>query len=280
MKKLFFCLAILLNGWGIQAQRLLLTTFAGVSNYQGDLQDKIFTFQESNIAGGIGVAYEITDQLYATANIKFGKLSASDKFSSKNASRNLSFSTPLSQFQIGLEYDLFNLKERLLTPYFFAGLAAYHFNPSTIDSAGNKVYLQPLGTEGQGFYNGRSKYNLTQISIPLGAGIKYALNENIRLGFEIGFSKLFTDYIDDVSTTYVDQSSLLTNNGPTAVELAFRGNELNHGATYPADGSSRGNPSSKDWYYFSGLTVSFRIAGSEYGGNGGKNKTGCPTNVY
>ena len=228
----------------------------------------------------MGVAYEITEQLYGTANFKIGKLSGTDKNSTKNANRNLNFSSPLAEIQFGLEYDLFNLNEHKLTPYFFAGLSVYHFNPSTIDSAGNKVYLQPLGTEGQGFYNGRKKYSLTQISLPIGGGIKFALNENMRIGVEIGLSKLFTDYVDDLSTTYVDQSSLLANNGQLAVELAFRGDEINPGATYPVDGTIRGNSGSKDWYYFSGVTFSFRLGGSQSAGTGGKNKTGCPVNVY
>jgi opacity protein-like surface antigen len=280
MKKLFLCLACSFPALLIQAQKLHLTTFAGVSNYKGDLQDKKFTFKQANFAAGIGLAYEITEQLYATANVKLGKLSGDDKREIKNSTRNLTFSSPLSELQLGLEYDVFNLSERSLTPYLFAGVASFHFNPSTIDSAGNKVFLQPLGTEGQGFYNGRKKYNLTQISIPFGGGLKLALSENIRIGVEIGFRKTFTDYLDDVSTSYVDKALLLANNGQRAVDLAVRGGELKSGLTYPADGTLRGNSKRKDWYYFSGLSFSFRLGGRGGLRYGGINKTGCPANVY
>jgi hypothetical protein len=281
MKKLLFCLSLLLIVYSIHAQRLLLTGFAGMSNYQGDLQDKRFTFDQAHVAVGLGGAYELTDQLFITAGIKVGKISGDDKRVNKNISRNLNFSSPLSEFQFGLEYDLFNLKEQDVTPYFFAGIAGFHFNPSTFDSLGRKTFLQPLGTEGQGFYNGRKKYNLTGVSIPFGAGIKMALNQQVRLGFEIGLRKTFTDYLDDVSTTFADKTQLLQNNGPLAVQLAFRSDELKPTFIYPAAGSIRGNPASKDWYYFAGFTISFRINGGDGSGlHGGKSKTGCPTNVY
>ena len=280
MKKLFVSLAFLLPAGVLYAQKLHLTTFGGISNYQGDLQDKRFTFKQAHVAVGIGVAYELTDQFYVTANFKIGKLSASDKYSSLNQARNLDFTSSLSAIQFGLEYDFFNLNEQKFTPYVFAGLSFYHFNPYTNDTAGNKQYLQPLSTEGQGFYNNNKKYSLTQIALPFGGGVKYALNENVRIGAEIGLSKLFTDYLDDVSSTYVDEGALLANRGQLAVELAYRGNEINPAATYPAGGTGRGNPSGKDWYYFAGVTLSFRLGASNSTGNGGKDKSACPVNVY
>ncbi|MBC7628881.1 DUF6089 family protein [Ferruginibacter sp.] len=277
MKQIFFCLLLLLSVVFTRAQRMLVTTFAGISNYQGDLQDKKFTFNQAHLAAGIGLAYEVTDQLYIMAGFKAGKISGDDKKLNKNASRNLNFSSPVTEFHAGLEYDLINLKEQDLTPYLFAGLAIFHFNPSTLDTAGNKVFLQPLGTEGQGFYHGRKKYNLTQLSIPFGAGVKMALNNNVRISFEIGLRKTFTDYLDDVSTTYADKNLLLLNNGQRAVDMAFRGGELKTGLVYPGAGSIRGNAQSKDWYYFTGLTVGFRL---NSGNSGRKLKTDCPVNVY
>lgn len=279
MKKIVICFLFLLPSLYMRAQRVLVTTFAGLSNYQGDLQPQKFTFDQAHFAAGLGLAYEISDQFYVTAGFKAGKVSGDDKKATKNTFRNLNFSTPITEFQAGFEYDLLNLKEHGLTPYLFAGLAVFHFNPSTLDTAGNRVYLQPLGTEGEGFYNGRKKYNLTELSIPFGGGFKMALNDNVRIGFEVGLRKTFTDYIDDVSTTYVDKALLLANNGQRAVDLAFRGNELKTGLVYPAGGSIRGNAASKDWYYFTGLTVSFRLNPAN-GEGGGKSKTGCPVNVY
>ena len=277
MKKTILITTFLISIYVVKAQRMSFTTFAGVANYQGELQDKKFTFQQSHPTLGIGLAYEITSHWSATASLKFGKIEGNDATSIQLA-RNLNFTSPVSEFQLGLEYDLFDLEERSVTPFIFGGIAVFHFNPSTIDSSGNKVALQPLGTEGQGFYLGRKKYALTQISIPMGGGFKFALNDNVRLGIEVGFRKTFTDYLDDVSTTYADRDLLIANNGALAAQVAFRGDELKTGLSYPPANTIRGNSKTKDWYYFTGVSLSFRL-GTGNGNGGGKYKTGCPINV-
>jgi Domain of unknown function (DUF6089) len=281
MRKLYLSAIILLGFTIAEAQNFHLTLFGGVSNYQGDLQPKRFTFDQSNPAFGIGGLYELSDKLYLRGNVTFGKIQGADSKNSQNTARNLSFSSPVTDIHLGLEYDLLNLYERAITPFVFAGISVFTFNPSTLDTTGKKIFLQPLGTEGQGFYNGRTKYNLTQMAIPFGGGFKFALSENIRVRFEIGLRKTPTDYLDDVSTTYADETLLLQNNGQRAVDLAFRGDELKASATaYPAAGGQRGSPSVKDWYYFTGLGVSFRIPPTFSGNGAGRSHVGCPTNVY
>ncbi|RZJ77291.1 MAG: hypothetical protein EOO20_29000, partial [Chryseobacterium sp.] len=97
-----------------------------------------------------------------------------------------------------------------LKPYGFIGVGMFHFNPkgSLTDANGKKTWheLQPLSTEGQGFavYPDKQKYSLTQMNIPMGFGLKYALSEKINIGTELLYRKTFTDYIDDVSTTVID----------------------------------------------------------------------------
>src|SRR6185437_13148643 len=136
-------------------------------------------------------------------------------------------------------------------------------------------------TEGEGFIAGRKMYSLTQIGIPFGAGVKLALSDNLNVGLEVGFRKLFTDYLDDVSTTYVDKNLLLANRGQKAVELSYRGDEIKGGSlVYPDSGAQRGNPGSKDWYYFTGLTLSFRLGNGLIGHGNGKNADwDCPKTV-
>jgi opacity protein-like surface antigen len=266
------------------AQKFHINTFAGLSNYQGDIQDKRFTFNQSHLALGAGLSYEITEKILLNGGVTFGKVSASDKNNSRNTLRNLNFTSNILEGHLTAEYYFRNLNEYSVSPYVFAGVALYNFSPYTKDSLGNKYYLKPLSTEGQGFLENRPYYKINQVSIPFGGGVKFALNDNVRLGFEVGMRKLFTDYLDDVSTTYADKDLLLLNRGPKAVELAFRGDELKNGATaYPAAGSQRGGAKVKDWYYFTGLTASFRLGTGEGNGgsrNGGKSKTGCPTKVY
>jgi len=261
------------------AQKFHLNTFAGLSNYQGDLQDKRFTFNQSHLAVGAGLSYELTEKFLINGGIAFGKVSADDKNNSRNTLRNLNFSSRLTEAHLTAEYYFRNLYDYSVSPYVFAGFAVYHFDPYTRDSIGNKYLLKDLSTEGQGFLQNKKYYNLTQLAIPFGGGVKFALSNNVRLGVEFGMRKLFTDYLDDISTDYVDENLLLQNRGPKAVELAYRGDELKNGSTYPAGGSKRGGSTKKDWYYFTGLTASFRI-GSGGGANGSKSGVGCPAKVY
>jgi hypothetical protein len=282
MKNILVFISVLLFLSTAKAQKMHVTVFGGFANYQGDLQNKRFTLNQSKPAFGAGLLYEITEKFYARANVTFGKLNGSDKNNAKNTVRNLSFSSPISDIHLGLEYNIFSLYERDFTPYVFAGVSNFSFKPSALDSAGNKFFLQPLSTEGQGFYQNRKPYKLNQFAIPFGGGVKFAFSDNFRIAVEVGLRKTNTDYLDDVSTTFVDEGLLLANRGPKAVELAFRGDELKSGLSYPAEGAQRGGEKYKDWYYFGGINLAIRLHGGSNGGGGkggGKYKTGCPTKV-
>jgi hypothetical protein len=279
MRKFLFAIVLFFSSVALPAQNIHLFITGGMMNYQGDLQSKRFTLKQSHAFAGFGAYYEVTDQLYIRAGFLMGKVSGDDKLSTLNKDRNLNFFSQVMEFHVGAEYDLINSYEHTITPYLYAAVAGYHFDPYTFDAANKKVYLQPLGTEGQGF-GGRKKYSLTQLSIPFGGGVKMPLTDNIYLRLEGGLRKLFTDYLDDVSTFYVSGADLLANNGQQAVDLSFRKDELQPSAPYPDPGAKRGNPKSKDFYYTLGFTLSFRLAGNDGKGKAGKGKLGCPVNVY
>ena len=266
------------------SQNLHVDLFGGIATYQGDLQNKRFALDQSKPSVGIGLSYDLSPKFSIRSGFTYGMVEGDDKKNTSakgNDARNLNFKTAISELHAGLEYNFFNIEGTSLTPYVFAGLAVYHFNPFTKDTAGNKVYLKPLSTEGEGLaaYPDRKEYKLTQLSIPFGGGLKFKLSENLRVGLELGIRKLFTDYLDDVSTTYVDKTTLFNAKGAKAVELAYRGNEISPGSTYPADNAQRGNPKRKDLYYFSGIRISKLLNAN--GGSGRKNnKTGCPRSVF
>jgi opacity protein-like surface antigen len=278
--KKIYCLFILISiSISSYSQNLHLNLFAGVANYKGDLQynsssGKQFTLRQPRPAVGIGAEYEITDKLFLRGGFTLGKINADDKKGYPDqVARNLNFTSPITDVMLGGGYYFFNLNEYLLSPYVFAGIAFFHFNPYTYDTSNQKVYLQPLSTEGQGFVAGREVYKLSQFSIPFGGGVKMSLTENIRMGVEVGIRKTFTDFLDDVSGTYVDENLLLTNRSQQAVDLAFRGYEVKSGTPYPAASTARGTSITNDWYYFTGFTFSYRL-GSDGGGR--KGKYGCP----
>ena len=141
------------------------------------------------------------------------------------------------------------------SPYIFGGLAVFHFNPYTYDQQNNKVFLKPLSTEGQGLPGYEKPYSLTQLALPFGGGIKYNISDNFRIALEVGLRKLFTDYLDDVSTNYPDLNLLR----PRAAYLSYRGDELKPPVPFPGEGAIRGNPKVKDNYYLLMIRVSYRL---------------------
>ena len=276
MKTLFTSLLCIIC-LAASSQNFHLNVSVGAANYYGDLQSKRYTFKQSKPAVGVGLSYEVNDNLFIRAGFSMARVSGDDKLNPQTQIRNLNFASSISEVQVAGEYFILNPYENSIAPYIFAGVAAFHFNPYTFDSARTKYFLQPLSTEGQGFYQDRKPYNLTQLAIPFGSGVKLALSENIHIGIEIGLRKLFTDYLDDVSTTYIDPNLLITNRGPKSFELAFRSNELKTSTPYPL-GEIRGGAKFKDWYYFTMFTTSFRIGGGSRSGS--RSKIGCPTRIH
>ena len=284
MQKLWV-LCLLFPVAAFSQSRVHLTIFGGVSNYQGDLQAKAFTLDQSNLALGLGVKYDLMPNFALRAGLNYGTLEATDARNKPELRfRNLSFASRLVEGNFLLEYTLFDMEDKKISPYAFAGVAVYHFDPYAFDSVGRKVCLQPLSTEGQGLsqYPDRKPYKLTQFAIPFGAGVKFRVGYNTVLAYEIGLRKIFTDYLDDVSETYVDQFVLAQERGLKAVEMSYRAGELNEGdPNYPADGTIRGGSKYKDWYYFTGFTVYIGInsgrGGGGFGGRAGKRGSlDCP----
>jgi len=284
VKVFFFFIFFFFGQFCLDAQRVYIGVAGGLANYSGDLLDKIYPKKITNGFIGISGHYEITDQLLLRSTYSFARVNGSDTYSEKQSlqRRNLQFESPISEFSIGAEYYIFNLYEKRLTPYVFASLAIFHFDPYAYDTLNRKVFLKPLGTEGQGIYPGKKEYSLWQPAIPFGGGIKFAITENLRIGFEIGLRKLFTDYLDDVSTSYPDYNDLLAAKGQTAVDFSYRGDEYPGGTqSFPTKDTQRGSPAQKDNYYFTGINITFKPSfgggGGSYRGFGKKGKFGCPT---
>lgn len=277
-KSLFFLIGLIFS-ISVIAQNWHVSGRFGLSNYQGDLQDRRFALSQAKMAGSIGLRYDISEHLLARGFFTYSTLMAVDG-NNKNTEikkRNLDFHSSILDFELGAQYNIFSLNNKWWTPYVFAGAGMFRFNPATTSNAGDKVFLQPLSTEGQGFANNRTPYSLWQFSIPFGAGVEYALSEDLRVGLEFGYRSTFTDYLDDVSKSYVDPALLLANRGQQALDLAYRG-----GGTYPATDERRGNPNNRDAFYFIQLTVTLRPYVDWYARTSGlsgfkKNKkVGCP----
>src|SRR5690606_31844416 len=96
------------------------------------------------------------------------------------------------------------------------------------------------------------------VSLPFGTGLKFNLGR-FDLQVEWGLRRTWTDHIDDVGGTYVDNDLLAFENGPLAGVLADRSG-LNDVPGFSNADRARGDPNTRDWYQYTGLTITYIIS--------------------
>ena len=186
--------------------------------------------------------------------------------------RNLHFRSRIAEVAALIEFHPFFLinseESLLLSPYLMGGFAYFVFNPQAMSGDG-WIELQPLHTEGQGFkeFPQRQPYKLKQINFPVGVGLRYDVSTFLNMRFELIYRILRTDYLDDVSTNYIDPIIFHKHFQPAkaaiAERLADRQQELDpfHSTI---EGSVRGNPEDKDAYFSFNLKLSVILNRKRY----------------
>jgi len=291
MKKICYLALSLLFAFNAQAvekkkgSSLDFGLYLGGSNYWGDLtRDYQPLWSKTKLAGGLLCRYNVSPYITFKGSALYGQIQGSDKNYSNDlyrTRRNLSFKSDIVEFSAQIEWNILGYENTRTnygwSPYLFGGVSVFRFNPkaqfnyisgihdpSLQSQSGEWIELQPLGTEGQETtkFNDKRRYSLTQISIPLGIGSKWQLDDHWAIGVEFGVRKTFTDYLDDVSSIYVDDQIVGGASGPMAVALKDRSAEVNNDLTVKFENNDpRGNPKSKDWYLISGVTLTYRILG-------------------
>ena len=215
---------------------------------------------------------------------QYGKISSEDEIITTKGEdelyrkqRNLNFRSNIFETYLAGEiYPLMLLHKNdadyspRLRPYGVIGVGYLHFNPqgSLTDANGNQTWydLRPLHTEGQGFaeYPERKEYSLSQINIPMGAGLKYYVSPRVTLSIEVLLRKSFTDYIDDVSTEYIDPNLFDKYLTPHDAAIARQISDkvfaiVNPGLARNSPGTQRGNPNQNDSYFTTFLKFGIRL---------------------
>jgi len=250
----------------------------GQSTWLKDVQ-----FPLVNLSKGLFVEVYPAEWLGFRLAVNHGKLEGYDHTIKDNGgderfrkNRNLQFQSSLLEAYAAAEVSptvFFEKYDGLLgkiRPYGLIGVGVFHFNPKgqyfAPDGSSKWVSLQPLRLEGQGFaeYPDRKPYSLTQLELPMGFGLKYYIKENMFIGMEVLHRQTFTDYVDDVSTTYIDNTLFAKYLTP---EQATMANQLYYRKYFNPNGpqlripdeDQRGDVTQNDAFFSTIIRLGFRL---------------------
>lgn len=243
----------------------------GAANYFGDINTRA-QFNRIKPAASLFYRKNFGNYIAARLGFSFAQVGYSDVYNTHNEymqRRNLSFNSNIWELAVQGDFNFFRFLPGEpglnFTPYVTLGVGAFSYDPYAY-LQGQKYFLRPLGTEGQYLdpaITGEAKvktYSPIALSVPVGVGVKYALNSRFNIGAEILYRFTTTDYLDDVSSVYpgADAFPLNPDNSPSiAAQLSDRSYEL--GAPIGIKGRQRGNSQQKDHFMTGSIFVTFNL---------------------
>jgi hypothetical protein len=220
----------------------------------------------------VAYRYRFSSFWATKTNFSIGMVKGSDGYTQDviRNSRNLHFRSPIIDIQQRIEFILFanekyghryniyntrttRMYEKNTQFYLFTGVGLTWFNPQA-RYQGTWVNLRPLSTEGQGYTGGPRKYLPVTANIPFGFGMRWAVSEVWRIGFEATYIKTFTDYMDDVSGEYFYSVSNPPNN-PMIYNIS---NPSNTNSNWFDKGMQRGDDE-LDAFFYLNFTITKNI---------------------
>ena len=263
----FVAVIMFLPSESVTAQHTELGLMAGTMAYTGDVIHTYMRHNDYQPAFGIFIAKPVSSHFSLRLMLNKGYISGADSLAARPSSRerNLSFYSDLYEGSVLVDFYPFAFLptkgRNKIAPYFSTGLTVFHFNPMSIYQ-GQEYALQPLSTEGQGTsaFPDRKPYQLTQIAIPAEMGIKFMIGNSFSLNVAGGFRYTFTDYLDDVSTTYVNADVLIAERGEVAYALSNRTWGTNEGVPDDLGNGYKRGGLANDHYGWIGTTLSYYFA--------------------
>jgi hypothetical protein len=236
---------------------------AGLAHYFGDLNNRN-QINRPKIALGAFVRKQFGNYTAVRLSAHYALLGYSDIYSDNQYQlrRNLSFNTNIFEIALQGDFNFFKFiptdPAHSFTPYATLGIGFFSYDPYAF-YGNEKVYLRPLNTEGEGFYKGRKSYGSMAMCFPIGFGLKYAINDKVNLSFEVTHRFTTTDYIDDVSTTYIGVDKFPSPNGGKSIAAIMQDRSVEVGTPIGIEGRQRGFSKQKDQYIIAEFGVSFNI---------------------
>jgi hypothetical protein len=260
-----------------------LNITGGANNFEGDLGGtpgvggtfKDYTLRTIKPLVGASVSYNISYSFALRAGVNFTGVQGADSLITNTGDmerwriyRNLSFKSSIVEEYIALDIYpvmLFDKQYRIhqTAPYLSVGVGIFHYKPQALLN-GTWIDLQPLSLEGQGFteYPDRQPYKLTEIFIPVTIGLKYYLGNKVAVTGGLNMRHTFTDYIDDISTTYIDPNLFDKYLTPQQAVLAKQLYSRSIRPEKVKPGIEKAHSNDKDTYLTFFVTFSLRLGSS------------------
>lgn len=259
----------------------------GVSNYLGDIggraKDARPLFLDARLSQSrwnqqFFVRYKFAPLFSARVAWNYMRIEGRDDLSLSPGRRyrNLSFRNDINSIEVTTQYLFYTTEQVfgayiksniIFTAYAFTGVGTFFHNPKALYQ-GEWVALQPLRTEGV-------NYKRVGVCVPMGIGAFFSYTKrrrSHRFGIEVNWRYTSTDYLDDVSGSYVDPALMAS---PEAAALANRNPEVPnqpdgfqnnfgwHGLDAkgePVNKARRGNNQNKDSFFSVNLSyaISFK----------------------
>lgn len=237
----------------------------GLGHYFGDLNPDV-NIKKPKFSAGAFYQKQFNNYVGMRISGNYTFLAYSDVNSNNiyQQRRNLSFNTNVWELSISGYFNFFKFypgfEEYSFTPYVNIGVGVFQYDPYAY-LGGQKYYLRSLGTEGQGsaLYPNLKPYSNIAMSIPIGFGVKKALNERTNVFAEISYRFTTTKYLDDVSGSYApDAFSPVDANGNPSAWYLLQDRSYETGTPIGSKGKQRGN-GQNDSFATIQVGVSFNI---------------------
>lgn len=206
-----------------------------------------YDFTSAMGLAGIHARYKLHPRFAINGSFQGGYLSSNDKNSTSESlqKRNLNHRTTIYELAITPEFyfikdgEVAGMRNKF-SAYIYGGISLIYFNPKMkLDD--EYLAIHDWNLEGKDF-------SRITAGVPMGIGVKYALNRKWTLGYKVNMVYTFTDYLDGVSDSWAAYEDI---EGEDA-QIAYS----KYNAT---EGKTRGNPDTKDMYMTHYLSLTYRF---------------------
>lgn len=209
---------------------------SSASRYCGDLSERynIVHLQLSWSVEG-HIRYRLHERWSVGGDVGVYHVRADQKYT-QNAANQLNFSALNFSTTGRVQWDMLPVGNNLHNIlYLFAGFGATRLAP--VAELGAVTYSLPaFKTEGKA-------YALWAAQFSYGAGFPMVLGPSTQLSIEGRYAHILSDYLDDVSTYYVDKSAV------SVLERTLADKRIDKGLSSNPVGAIRGNATKNDGYF-------------------------------